>query len=142
MAEFFSHLFTTEGLIALATLTLLEIVLGIDNVIFIAILTGKLPLEEQGRARTMGIALAVITRILLLLAITWIMQLTAPLFNLFGNDVSGRDLILLVGGMFLIGKSTYEIHEKLEAMEHSRTAKVVASFVAVIVQIIIIDIFF
>ena len=113
MADLISHLFTTEGLIALATLTMLEIVLGIDNVIFIAILTGKLPTEDQGRARTMGIALAVITRILLLLAITWIMQLTQPLLTIFGKGLSGRDLILLIGGMFLIGKSTYDIHEKL-----------------------------
>lgn len=142
MVDLISHLFTTEGLVALATLTLLEIVLGIDNVIFIAILTGKLPTEEQGRARTIGIALAVITRILLLLAITWIMQLTQPLLTIFGKGLSGRDLILLIGGLFLIGKSTYEIHEKLESMEHSTTAKVAASFVAVISQIILVDIVF
>ena len=142
MADLISHLFTTEGLIALATLTMLEIVLGIDNVIFIAILTGKLPTEDQGRARTMGIALAVITRILLLLAITWIMQLTQPLLTIFGKGLSGRDLILLIGGMFLIGKSTYEIHEKLESMEHSQTAKVAASFISVIIQIILVDIVF
>jgi predicted tellurium resistance membrane protein TerC len=142
MLDLISHLLTAEGVVALATLTLLEIVLGIDNVIFIAILTGKLPREEQGRARSLGIALAVITRILLLLAITWIMQLTQPLFTILGKAVSGRDLILLVGGMFLIGKSTFEIHEKLESMEHSRTAKVAASFAAVIAQIILIDIVF
>ncbi|MCA9082386.1 MAG: TerC family protein, partial [Planctomycetaceae bacterium] len=94
------------------------------------------------KARTTGIALAVITRILLLLAITWIMQLTQPLFTIWGNDISGRDLILLVGGLFLIGKSTYEIHEKLESMEHSRTTKVAASFTSVIIQIILVDIVF
>lgn len=142
MAEFFSHLFTTEGLIAFVTLLALEIVLGIDNVIFIAILTGKLPKDDQPRARTIGIGLAVVTRLLLLLAITWIMQLVTPLFTLFGNEISGRDLILLVGGLFLIGKSTYEIHEKLESMEHSNTTKVVASFAAVITQIILVDIVF
>jgi len=136
------ELFTTSNLIALLTLTALEIVLGIDNVIFIAILSSKLPLEQQARARTTGIGLAVITRVLLLLGITWIMQLTQPLFALLGNEISGRDLILLVGGLFLIGKSTYEIHEKLEAAEHSRTAKAVVSFAAVIVQIILIDIVF
>jgi predicted tellurium resistance membrane protein TerC len=142
MEGIISHLFTTEGLIALATLTLLEIVLGIDNVVFIAILTGKLPQEDQAQARTIGISLAVITRILLLLAITWIMRLTQPLFTLFGNAVSGRDLILLVGGMFLIGKSTFEIHEKLESIEHARSAKVAANFAAIILQIILIDIVF
>ena len=142
MTEFISHLFTAEGLIALATLTLLEIVLGIDNVIFIAILTGKLPADRQTQGRTIGISLAVITRILLLLAITWIMQLTQPLFTLFGNAVSGRDLILLAGGMFLIGKSTFEIHEKLESIEHARSARVAANFSAIILQIILIDIVF
>jgi len=121
--------FTTESIVALLTLILLEIVLGIDNVIFIAILSSKLPQEQQARARSLGIGLAVITRILLLLSITWIMQLTEPLFNLFGNDISGRDLILLVGGLFLIGKSTYEIHEKLEAVDHTGAAKDAASFV-------------
>lgn len=136
------EIFTTSNLIALLTLTALEIVLGIDNVIFIAILSAKLPLEQQARARTVGIGLAVITRIILLLGITWIMQLTQPLFSIFENDLSGRDLILLIGGLFLIGKSTYEIHEKLESAEHSRTAKVVASFAAVIIQIILIDIVF
>ena len=142
MTEFISHLFTAEGLIALATLTLLEIVLGIDNVIFIAILTGKLPADRQTRARTIGISLAVITRILLLLAITWIMQLTQPLFTLFGNGLSGRDIILLAGGMFLIGKSTFEIHEKLESIEHARSAKAAANFASIILQVIVIDIVF
>ena len=136
------ELFTTENLIALLTLTILEIVLGIDNVIFIAILSGKLPADQQARARNLGIGLAVFARIALLLSITWIMQLTAPLFSIFGNEISGRDLILLIGGLFLIGKSTIEIHEKLEAAEHDKAAKVVASFGAVIAQIILIDVVF
>jgi len=136
------ELFSAENLIALLTLLMLEIVLGIDNVIFIAILSGKLPHNQQARARTTGISLAVITRILLLLSITWIMQLTEPFIVLAGHGVSGRDLILLVGGLFLIGKSTYEIHEKLESGEHSRNAVTVASFAAVIFQIILVDIVF
>lgn len=137
-----AELFTTQGLISLATLLLLEIVLGIDNIIFIAILTSKLPLAQQPRARTLGIGLAVFTRILLLLSVTWIMRLTAPLFTVFGHEISGRDLILLAGGLFLIAKSTNEIHDKLESIEHNRTAKTTASFGAVLVQIVLIDIIF
>ncbi|MEZ4736394.1 MAG: TerC family protein [Caldilineaceae bacterium] len=136
------ELFTLNSLISLLTLLALEIVLGIDNVIFIAILSSKLPVEQQARARTTGIGLAIFTRILLLLGITWIMGLTEPLFTIFNNALSGRDLILLVGGLFLIGKSTYEIHEKLEVADHDRVAKVVASFTAVIIQIVLIDIVF
>ena len=133
------ELFTTQNLVAFLTLTALEIVLGIDNVIFIAILTGKLPKDQQARARTLGIGLAVVTRILLLLGITWVMQLTEPLLLGF----SGRDLILVIGGLFLIGKSTYEIHEKIESAEHDgRAAPAVASFVSVIVQIVLVDIIF
>jgi len=138
-----AELFTTQNLVALFTLLALEIVLGIDNVIFIAILSSKLPVEQQARARTTGIALAVITRILLLLSITFIMRLTAPFFTILGNGLSGRDLILLVGGLFLIGKSTFEIHEKLEAVEHQNTtARAVSSFTAVIIQIVLVDIIF
>jgi predicted tellurium resistance membrane protein TerC len=138
------ELFTVENMVALLTLVSLEIVLGIDNVIFIAILSGKLPAHQQARARSTGIALAVITRILLLFSITFIMRLTEPIITLFGNGISGRDLILLVGGLFLIGKSTFEIHEKLESIEHTqnRTAKAVATFGAVIFQIVLIDIVF
>ncbi|RLT43032.1 MAG: TerC family protein [Chloroflexi bacterium] len=136
------ELFSAENLVALLTLLALEIVLGIDNVIFIAILSGKLPHSQQARARSVGISLAVITRILLLLSITWIMRLTEPLFAIAGNGISGRDLILLVGGLFLIAKSTFEIHEKLESSEHTRTAVVAASFASVIIQIIIVDIVF
>lgn len=136
------ELFTTTNLVALLTLTTLEIVLGIDNVIFIAILSSKLPVEQQARARSLGIGLAVITRILLLLGITWVMALTQPLLTLFDNGLSGRDLILLIGGLFLIGKSTHEIHEKLEASEHNQAAKVVSTFTAVIIQIVLIDVVF
>src|SRR5688572_11661730 len=100
--------------IAFFTLTTLEIVLGIDNIVFISILAGKLPKSQQGRARTMGLALAMITRILLLLTLAWIIRLTTPFFSIFGHGVSGRDLILIIGGLFLVGKSTFEIHHKLE----------------------------
>lgn len=136
------ELFTAENLVALLTLLALEVVLGIDNVIFIAILSGKLPENQQARARSTGISLAVITRILLLFSIAWIMRLTEPLFSLGGHAISGRDLILLVGGLFLIGKSTFEIHEKLEATEHTRGAVVAVSFASVIFQIILVDIVF
>jgi predicted tellurium resistance membrane protein TerC len=134
-----AEIFTTQNLVAFLTLTVLEIVLGIDNVIFIAILSNKLPAEQQARARTVGISLAVITRIVLLLGITWVMRLTTPILFRF----SGRDLILLFGGLFLIGKSTFEIHEKMEAVEHGdRAVPRVVSFTSVIVQIIVIDIIF
>ncbi len=136
------QLFAFDNLVALLTLLALEIVLGIDNVIFIAILSSKLPVDQQARARTTGIALAVITRILLLFGISWIMTLTQPLWTIFDNELSGRDLILLVGGLFLIGKSTYEIHEKLEAAEHSTATKAMATFAAVIIQIVLVDIVF
>ncbi|MCX6049628.1 MAG: TerC family protein [Chloroflexi bacterium] len=137
-----ADLFAPENLVAFLTLTILEIVLGIDNVIFVAILSTKLPLNEQARARTTGISLAVLTRILLLLSITWVMRLTAPLFTIFSNPLSGRDLILLIGGLFLIGKSTFEIHEKLDSIEHESVSKVAASFTAIILQIVIVDIVF
>jgi predicted tellurium resistance membrane protein TerC len=135
-----ADLFTTQNLVAFLTLAALEIVLGIDNVIFIAILSGKLPADQQARARTLGIGLAVGTRILLLLGITWVMQLTTPI--VFG--LSGRDLILIIGGLFLIGKSTYEIHEKIEAVDHTGARQVPAavSFSSVIVQIVLVDIIF
>jgi len=133
---------TIENLIALVTLTSLEIVLGIDNIVFIAILTGKLDPSQQDKARRIGLALAMIMRILLLLAISWIMGLTTPLFAVFNHDVSGRDLILFLGGLFLIGKSTFEIHDKIEGHEHGTKAKVAASFASVIVQIMLLDIVF
>jgi predicted tellurium resistance membrane protein TerC len=132
-----------EAWIALLTLTILEIVLGIDNIVFISILAGKLPTQQQGRARTLGLALAMITRILLLLSITWIMRLTAPLFSVFAQEVSGRDLILMGGGLFLIWKSTHEIHERLEGESGSeRTERAAGTMGAVLVQIALLDIVF
>jgi len=131
-----------QAWIGLLTLTVLEIVLGIDNVIFISILAGKLPAEQQGRARTIGLALAMLTRIALLFSITWVMRLTEPLFSVFGFGISGRDLILILGGLFLIGKSTHEIHGKLEGAEGESSARVAASFASVIIQIMLLDIVF
>lgn len=131
-----------QAWVALATLTALEIVLGIDNIIFISILAGKLPAKDQDRARLTGLALAMLMRIGLLASLSWIIQATEPLFALFGHDFSTRDLILLGGGLFLLGKSTHEIHLKLEAEEGHASAKVKASFGAVIVQILLLDIVF
>ena len=132
-----------ENLVALFTLTALEIVLGIDNIIFIAILSAKLPVAVQNRARLIGLAIAMVTRVLLLLSITWIMRLTTPLFSLLERDFSGRDLILIAGGLFLLAKSTLEIHEKLEGEEHEhKAAKGVAKFGAVVFQIVLLDIVF
>jgi len=129
--------------LAFATLTALEIVLGIDNIIFISILVARLPKHQQARGRTIGLALAMITRILLLLSITWIMGLQADLFTVFDVGVSGRDLILIGGGLFLLAKSTMEIHDSLEgAEEDGRSATGRATFLSVITQIAIIDIVF
>ena len=138
------QIFTTENAIALLTLTILEIVLGIDNIVFISILSDRLPKEQQSKGRRAGLALAMITRILLLLSLNWIIRLETPLFNIFSIGITGRDLILLAGGTFLIGKSTMEIHEKLEGKtdEHSETKKAVASFAGVVLQIGILDIVF
>lgn len=134
-----------ETWIALLTLTSLEIVLGIDNLVFISILAGKLPKEQQGRASQVGLALALITRIGLLLSIAWITRLTNPLFTLplLNQGVSGKDLIMFVGGLFLIGKSTFEIHDKLEGTEGHADAKVAASaFAGVLIQIMLLDVVF
>lgn len=132
-----------DWIIALITLTALEIVLGIDNIIFISILSGKLPEKNQVKARTTGLALAMIMRILLLLSITTIMRLTAPLFSILGKDFSGRDIILIAGGLFLLGKSTFEIHDKLEGEEEKRQIKKVGvSFTSTIIQILLLDIVF
>ena len=131
-----------ESLIALLTLTLLEIVLGIDNIIFISILSGKLPKEQQNKARLIGLALAMISRILLLFSIVWIMKLTLPLFSVFGHEISGKDIILIAGGLFLIGKSTFEIHDKLEGGGDHQSGKGVKSFANVIVQIMLLDVVF
>ena len=147
-------LFTPEALISLLTLTILEIVLGIDNIVFISILAGKLPEHQQKKARQLGLALAMITRVLLLLSLSWVMSLTATLFNLgdwlnlTDKDwleklaISGRDLILLTGGLFLIYKSTHEIHNKLEGDEENAGKIKVHSFAGTIVQILILDVVF
>ncbi|MBE2280500.1 MAG: TerC family protein [Ignavibacteriaceae bacterium] len=134
-------LFDSQVLAALLTLTVLEIVLGIDNIIFISILSSKLPEHQRNKARITGLALAMITRILLLFSITLIMKLTDPLFAVLGKEISGRDLILLSGGLFLLAKATYEIHHKLEGQDSSTTVKA-ATFASVIVQILILDIVF
>ncbi|HEX6641348.1 MAG TPA: TerC family protein [Thermoanaerobaculia bacterium] len=131
-----------QAWIALLTLTVLEIVLGIDNVIFISILSGKLPMEQQKKARTIGLAMAMIMRVLLLLSLAWIVKLTAPIFTVLGQEISGRDLILLLGGLFLIGKSTHEIHDKLEGEEGDTVKRIAPSLVSVIVQISLLDIVF
>ncbi len=132
-----------ELLIAFATLLVLEIILGIDNVIFISILAAKLPPEQQNRARVVGLSLAMIMRILLLFAASWIISLTADIFSLFGMGVSGRDLILILGGLFLVYKAVVEIHEKLEGAEaHTRPSTKTVTFAGVIVQILLIDIVF
>ena len=128
--------------IALATLTVLEIVLGIDNIIFISILSGKLPDEQQPRARRLGLMAAMVMRVLLLLSLAWIIQLTEPWFTVVGQEISGRDLILILGGLFLLGKSTYEIHDKLEGEEGHASKKVPTSFTSVIVQIMLLDLVF
>jgi predicted tellurium resistance membrane protein TerC len=133
---------TAEGWIALATLTILEIVLGIDNIVFISILSAKVRTEDRARARRIGLSLAMFIRIGLLWSITWVIRLTKPMFTTFGQEISGRDLIMLVGGLFLIAKSTHEIHEKLEGEEGERGGRVAASFAGVIVQILLLDIIF
>ncbi|MBI5473385.1 MAG: TerC family protein [Ignavibacteriae bacterium] len=135
-------LFSPEAWVALVTLTVLEIVLGIDNIIFISILSGKLPKEQQARARSTGLALATITRILLLLSLSWVMKLTSPLFTLLGAEISGRDLILVLGGLFLLAKSTHEIHDKLEGVDGEASVKVKPKFSSIIVQILLLDIVF
>ena len=136
-------LFTVENLVALLTLTAMEIVLGIDNIVFLAILTGRLEPALQKKARLIGLSLAMIMRVLLLLSIKWIMGLTAPWFTILGLDITGRALILLVGGLFLIAKSTHEIHERVEGGGvHAPGAKKGGSFASVIVQIVIIDLVF
>jgi predicted tellurium resistance membrane protein TerC len=132
-----------QAWIALLTLTSLEIVLGIDNIVFISILAGRLPANEQQKARTLGLAVAMLSRIALLFSITWVMRLTAPLFTLFGNEISGRDLILIIGGLFLLAKATHEIHNKLEGeMETADVKAKRVSFSFVLVQIMLLDIVF
>ena len=128
--------------IALLTLTALEIVLGVDNIIFISILVAKLPQRQQNKARVLGLGLAMLTRIALLLSIVWVMKLTAPLFTAFSREISGRDIILIAGGLFLLWKSTIEIHDSLEGAVEETTGRVVAGFGAVLAQIAILDIIF
>jgi len=128
--------------ISLVTLTLLEIVLGIDNIVFISILAGKLPKEQQHKARQLGLTLALVTRVLLLCGLAWMVKLTKPLFTVMSHDVSGRDLILLAGGLFLLAKSTHEIHLKLEGEDGGVTRRLPPSFGAVIFQILVLDIVF
>lgn len=128
--------------IGFLTLTVLEIVLGIDNVVFISILAGKLPVHQQEKARKLGLSLALITRILLLLTISWIVGLTEPLFSIMNHPISGKDLILGLGGLFLIWKATHEIHDKLEGEEGHASAKVAPRFASVIIQIILLDVVF
>jgi predicted tellurium resistance membrane protein TerC len=134
--------FTSSGLVALITLTFLEIVLGVDNVIFISILASKLPSSQQDLARRMGLLAAMAMRILLLLSIVWIIRLTNPLFYILGRPISGRDLILIGGGLFLLAKATIEIHDRLEGEEGHSSARVRPSFAAVITQIVLLDIVF
>ena len=131
-----------EAWIALLTLTALEIVLGIDNIVFISILAGKLPEHQQDKGRLIGLVMAMVTRILLLFSIAWLTRLTAPLFQVLSFEISGRDLILIIGGLFLLGKSTFEIHERLEGEEGHASRQVKASLSAVIIQIMLLDIVF
>lgn len=131
-----------QAWIAFLTLVSLELILGVDNVIFISILASKLPEDQQSKARRLGLGLAVFTRILLLFSLSWIIGLTEPLFEVFGWAVSGRDLILILGGLFLMGKATFEIHEKLEGVEGHSSDKVKASFASVIFQVLLLDVVF
>lgn len=138
----FSIFSTGDAWISLLTLTVLEIVLGIDNIIFISILSGKLPEHQQKRARRLGLALAMITRVLLLLSLSWIISMEKDLFTVFHIGISGRDIVLLLGGLFLIYKATIEIHEKIEGDEHEIRKPKAPSFYSVILQILILDIVF
>ena len=136
-------IFSGEGLIALLTLTFLEIVLGVDNIIFISIVSNKLPEHQQAKARNIGLALAMIFRVALLLGITWIIGFTEPLFTVFNHEVSGRDLILAAGGLFLLAKSTSEIHHKIEGDEHTETESgKKATLASILVQIVLLDMVF
>ena len=128
-----------QAWVAFLTLLALEIVLGIDNIIFISILAGKLPAEQQQRARFIGLGLALFIRVALLFSLSWVIGLTAPLFSVLGHEISGRDLILIGGGLFLLAKATYEIHDSLEGEEGHASKRVAASFVSVIIQIILLD---
>ncbi len=131
-----------QAWIALATLTAIEIVLGIDNIVFISILVCRLPEHQRNRARVLGLSMAMGSRLLLLFSLVWIMKLTTPLFSIFGEEISGRDLILVVGGLFLLWKSTFEIHSSLEGTGHTKLQQAAAGFLGVLVQIAVLDIIF
>ena len=133
---------TSDGILALVTLTFLEVILGVDNVIFISILSSRLPAAVQLKARRVGLLGAMVMRVGLLMSIAWIIRLTSPLFTVFSQEISGRDLILIGGGLFLLGKATIEIHDRLEGEEGHETTRVAPSFSAVIVQIMLLDIVF
>src|SRR3990172_6297471 len=135
-------LMNPQSVIALITLTALEIVLGIDNIIFISVLVSRLPHKKRNKARVLGLGLAMLTRIALLLSITWVMTLTAPLFSVYAQEISGRDVILIVGGLFLLWKSTMEIHKSLEGEGEAGGAKAAAGFAAILAQIAVLDIIF
>lgn len=138
----FDWIYSPEAWVALATLMALEIVLGIDNIIFISILVAKLPAERRDSARRIGLGLAMLSRLLLLFSLAWVIGLTDPWFSLFGYDISGRDAVLLVGGFFLLAKSTHEIHDSLEGGSEVNAAKAASSYLAVLVQIMLLDIVF
>lgn len=138
----FEWIANPEAWIALVTLTSLEIVLGIDNIIFISILVGRLPESQRSKGRIIGLSLAMIARILLLLSLAWIMKLTAPLFSVYAYEISGRDLILILGGLFLLAKSTHEIHHSLEGEESDKNENKKVSFSSVLIQIALLDIVF
>jgi predicted tellurium resistance membrane protein TerC len=128
--------------VALLTLTALEIVLGIDNIVFISILAGRLKAEEQARARMLGLAVALVSRLALLLSLAWIIRLTAPLFTIFGQEISGRDIVLIAGGLFLLAKSTHEIHARLEGEQHAMHGRRAPTLMSVIIQIMVLDLVF
>ena len=138
----FEWIASPEAWIALATLVALEIVLGIDNIIFISILAGRLPEEQRGKARKLGIAMAMLTRLGLLFSLSWVMGLVDPLFEVIGQSISGRDLILILGGLFLLGKSTHEIHNSLEVPEEAGSNSAKATMLSIVIQIAILDIVF
>jgi predicted tellurium resistance membrane protein TerC len=134
-----SWIMDPQGWIAFLSLLALEIVLGIDNVIFLSILSSKLPVGQQGKARIAGLSLAVFMRIVLILSISWVIGLTAPFFTIFSHEISGRDIILIAGGLFLIAKSTHEVHENLEGEEGESAARVAPTLLSVMVQIVLLD---
>lgn len=138
----FEWIVSAEAWVALGTLVALEIVLGIDNIIFISILVGRLPQEQRAKARQLGIGLAVVSRLLLLLSLFWVMGLVEPWFVAFGQEISGRDIILVIGGLFLLAKATHEIHNALEIVTESNQRQITANFVTVLIQIALLDIVF